>query len=185
MLRSAILSRSVLRPWMLAASAAGLLFVVVGCQDASTSSVSDAEAPPDTTPPAVGGEGEVDGAGEAIPADVNGKVEHVVVGEGESEHVEMDFQQAIHTEGKLVVVDFWATWCGPCRMLAPELEKVVKDNPEKIMLVKVNVDTEEDLAAHFKIESIPDVRFVRDGKLIGGFIGFIDADGIKAELPPL
>lgn len=173
---------------MLAPAFAASLMILTGfagCQEETGAPVSaDTEPAADAEDAApMPGESGATEAAAAEPA-VNGKAEMVLVGEGDaaSEHKEVDFQEAINTEGKLVLVDFWATWCGPCRLLAPELEKVLKENPEKLVLVKVNVDNEEELAAHYKIEAIPDVRFFRDGKPVGGFLGFKDAAAIENEL---
>lgn len=71
-----------------------------------------------------------------------------------------------------VLVDFYATWCGPCKMLAPVLEEVLKKSPGPLKLVKINTDENQDLAASAGVSGIPDVRLFIDGKQIGGFAGF-------------
>ncbi len=70
-----------------------------------------------------------------------------------------------------VVIDFWATWCGPCRMLGPVLEKLASEYNGKFVLAKIDTDTESELALQFGVRSIPAVFAVRDGKAIDGFIG--------------
>lgn len=70
-----------------------------------------------------------------------------------------------------VIVDFWAPWCGPCKQLTPILEKLVKNKNGKIILAKVNVDENQDIAAQFKIQSIPTVYGFVDGKPIDAFQG--------------
>src|ERR671923_1822451 len=70
-----------------------------------------------------------------------------------------------------VVVDFWAAWCGPCRMLAPALESEVAKRAGNLELVKIDVDAEQALAAHYGIQSIPTVAVFRDGKPVRGFVG--------------
>lgn len=103
-------------------------------------------------------------------------------GENGIEHIEVNFDEAVRSPGKLVIVDFWAHWCGPCKMLAPELENIVKQRDDVVVL-KVNVDNSPLLSQHFGIASIPDIRFFRDGKAVGGFVGFRTADKVLEELP--
>jgi putative thioredoxin len=70
-----------------------------------------------------------------------------------------------------VVVDFWAAWCGPCRMLGPAIESEVAKRAGEIELVKVDVDAEPTLAARYGIQSIPTVAVFRTGEPVGGFVG--------------
>jgi putative thioredoxin len=70
-----------------------------------------------------------------------------------------------------VVIDFWAAWCGPCRMLGPVLEKLAREYNGKFLLVKIDTDAESELALQFGVRSIPAVFAVRDGKAVDGFVG--------------
>ena len=70
-----------------------------------------------------------------------------------------------------VVVDFWAAWCGPCRMLGPAIEREVAKREGKLELVKIDVDAEQTLAARYGIQSIPTVAVFRDGEPVSGFVG--------------
>ena len=70
-----------------------------------------------------------------------------------------------------VVVDFWATWCGPCRMVAPILEELSVDNTEKFKVVKVDSDENSGLAAHYSIRSIPTILIFKGGEVVKTIIG--------------
>lgn len=72
---------------------------------------------------------------------------------------------------KPVLVDFWATWCGPCRMQAPILDEVVEDLADKIVVGKVNVDEEEALAIKYKVSSIPTLMLFKNGKMLERAVG--------------
>ncbi|MBR1570817.1 MAG: thioredoxin [Bacteroidales bacterium] len=74
-------------------------------------------------------------------------------------------------DSKLVVVDFWATWCGPCRMLSPLLDEVEEEMADKIQVVKVNVDDAEEVAARFRIMNIPTLLFFKGGQLVDKTVG--------------
>ena len=77
-----------------------------------------------------------------------------------------------------VVVDFWAAWCGPCRMLGPALEAEAGKRAGRLELVKIDVDAEQELAARYGIQSIPTVAVFRDGEPVTGFIGAVPAKAI-------
>jgi thioredoxin 1 len=79
----------------------------------------------------------------------------------------------------VVLVDFHANWCGPCKTLAPVLEKVAKELGSKVVIGKIDVDTEQKTAAHFQITSIPTMILFKNGKEIGRIVGLRTADAIK------
>lgn len=78
-----------------------------------------------------------------------------------------------------VLLDFWATWCGPCQMLAPELESVAEEFEGKIKVGKVNVDEENELAAAFQISSIPTIAVIKDGKILDISVGYKSRNELK------
>ncbi len=84
------------------------------------------------------------------------------------------------SKSALVLVDFWATWCGPCRQLTPTIEKVVRSYGGKVRLAKVNVDENQQLAGQLRVQSIPTVYAFRDGKVVDGFMGALPESQLKA-----
>ena len=87
---------------------------------------------------------------------------------------------------KLVIVDFWATWCGPCRMLSPLLDEVEEEMADKIIVVKVNVDDADEIAMRYRIMSIPTLLFFKNGALVDRTVGAMPkstlVDKIQANL---
>ena len=77
------------------------------------------------------------------------------------------------SENKLIVVDFWAPWCGPCKQLTPILEKIVSKSGDKITLVKINIDENQQIAAQLRIQSIPTVYAFKDKQIVNAFQGVI------------
>ncbi len=96
-----------------------------------------------------------------------------------------NFSQLLESD-KLVVVDFWATWCGPCRMLSPILDEVEEEMAGKIEVVKVNVDDADEIAAQYRIMSIPTLLFIKNGQIVDKTVGAMPkpalAEKIKANL---
>ena len=88
---------------------------------------------------------------------------------------EQNFENEVLKESsnKLVVVDFWAPWCGPCKQLTPILEKVISSSPDKIILAKINIDENQQIAAQLRIQSIPAVFAFKDKQVVNAFQGVI------------
>ena len=91
------------------------------------------------------------------------------------------FEKIIAQDGKTVLVDFWATWCGPCRMIAPVLEEVAKERPD-VTVCKVDVDEERELALEYGVSSIPTLLVFRAGKVVNQSIGAMPKERILAML---
>jgi thioredoxin 1 len=79
----------------------------------------------------------------------------------------------------VTLVDFYADWCGPCRMLAPVLEKVAKDVKGKAIVGKLDIDHAQKVASSFQVTSVPTMILFKNGKEVGRLIGLRDADAIK------
>ncbi|MBT9167673.1 MAG: Thioredoxin [Syntrophomonadaceae bacterium] len=81
-----------------------------------------------------------------------------------------------------VVVDFWAAWCGPCRMMAPVLDDMARELEGKVKVVKVNVDKNRTTAGNYKIMSIPTLMFFRGGQSIGNQVGFVSKEQLQKKI---
>ena len=85
-------------------------------------------------------------------------------------------------EDKLLVVDFFATWCGPCKKLSPTLDEVSEELGEQVNIVKVDVDESEDLAMDYGIRSVPTVLFFKNGQQVDKFVGALPKSEIVAKI---
>jgi len=81
-----------------------------------------------------------------------------------------------------VLLDFWAEWCGPCRMLAPVVAEIAQEKAGALVVGKVNVDEERGLAARFSIESIPTVLLLRQGKVVAKSVGYVAKEQLCRSL---
>ena len=89
-----------------------------------------------------------------------------------------NFEQEVSNSDKPVLVDFWAAWCSPCRMLSPVVDEVAEAHPE-IKVGKVNVDEQGELAAKFGVQSIPMLVFFKDGKNVDSSVGVVTKSAIE------
>jgi len=86
------------------------------------------------------------------------------------------------SKNKPIVVDFWAGWCGPCKMLGPILEKLAKEYNGKFILAKVDVNENKEKASQYEVRSIPNVKLFKDGVIIDELIGYLSEEKVKEWL---
>ncbi len=84
-----------------------------------------------------------------------------------------DFEQEVVKSDKLVIADFWAEWCGPCKMIAPLLDEIARELPDKVKIVKVDVESEPQLAQQFGIYNIPTLLFFKEGTVKEKVVGTV------------
>ena len=89
-----------------------------------------------------------------------------------------NFESEVLKSEKPVLVDFWATWCGPCRMIAPIIEEIAHDYEGKIKVGKVNVDEQEELAVRYGISSIPTLLLFKNGEVAKKTLGYMPKDAV-------
>jgi thioredoxin len=98
---------------------------------------------------------------------------------------EQTFDEALAASQGVLMVDFWAEWCGPCRAIAPVLEELSRASGGRVTLAKVNVDEHPGLAARYGIRSIPTILLVKDGKVVDQVIGAVPKAQLQKKLDTL
>jgi thioredoxin 1 len=91
------------------------------------------------------------------------------------------FANEVEEHTGLAVVDFWATWCGPCRMIAPILDQLSVEYDGRVKITKLDVDSNQQTAARFQVRSIPTLLFFKDGKLVDQVIGAVPKQALSAK----
>ena len=92
------------------------------------------------------------------------------------------FADEVLNSSDTIMVDFWAEWCGPCRAVSPILDQIAAENPDKIQLVKVDVDANPQTAAKYQITSIPAMKVYRGGEVVKTVIGAMPKPALEAQL---
>jgi thioredoxin 1 len=93
-----------------------------------------------------------------------------------------DFAQEIEQHQGLAIVDFWAAWCGPCRMIAPIVEELAEQYEGKVKVAKLDVDANIQTATRYNVRSIPMLLFFKDGKLVDQIVGAVPKATIEGKL---
>jgi thioredoxin 1 len=96
-----------------------------------------------------------------------------------------NFDEVVVKSNKPVMVDFWAEWCGPCRMIAPIIEEISKEYSERALIVKCDVDNSPGVAAKFGIRNIPTVLYFKDGKVADKQVGAVPKNNFVSKLNAL
>ena len=87
------------------------------------------------------------------------------------ELTKQNFQSEVAESKEKVLIDFWASWCGPCRMVSPIVDEIAEESPAGVMVCKVNVDEQPELAQQFQVMSIPTLLVMKDGKPVASSVG--------------
>ena len=95
---------------------------------------------------------------------------------------EANFDTEVGKHTEVLMVDFWAEWCAPCRAIAPTLEELIREASGKVSLAKVNVDDNPSLAARYGIRSIPTILFMKDGAVVDQVVGAVPKAQLKKKL---
>ncbi len=108
-----------------------------------------------------------------------GKCKHSLLQNKEINLTQTNFDEVVVNSDLPVIIDFWAPWCGPCRMMAPVFEQVAKEYPLKMLFAKVNTEEEQYLGGRFGIRSIPTLMIFKGGKEVHRISGALDRENLK------
>ena len=95
------------------------------------------------------------------------------------------FKQEVLESSQLAIVDFWAPWCAPCRMITPVLEQLSEEYKDRLKICKINIDENQVIAEKFQILSIPTLLFFKNGRVVTQLVGVRSAADIKKNIEPL
>lgn len=98
------------------------------------------------------------------------------------ELTDSNFQETVLDSDKLSMVDFWAVWCGPCRAVAPVVEQLAHEYKDKVVIGKVDVDSNPEVATQYGIRSIPTILFIKGGKVVDKQVGAVPKNVLEAKI---
>ncbi len=93
--------------------------------------------------------------------------------------------EEVLASGKPVVIDFWAEWCGPCRMIAPIVDELAAEYGDKVVIGKCDVQENDDIAVKYSVRNIPTLLFLKNGELVDKQVGACSKDALKAKIEKL
>lgn len=96
-----------------------------------------------------------------------------------------NFEEVVLKSEKLVIIDFWAEWCGPCRMVAPIIEEISEEYEGKVLVTKVDVDTNPGISSKLGIRNIPTVMFFKNGEMVDKLVGAVPKSNFISKLETL
>ena len=98
------------------------------------------------------------------------------------EFTDSNFKDTALAEDTVSVVDFWAEWCGPCRMIAPVIEELANDYGEKVLVGKVDVDSNPEVSMEYGVRSIPTILIIKNGKVVDKHVGVATKDALADKI---
>lgn len=105
--------------------------------------------------------------------------------EGILEATTANWDSEVLKSKELVMIDFWAVWCGPCRIISPTVEELAKEYSGKVKVMKLNTDENSEIASRYKIMGIPTIMFFKDGVKLDQIVGVVPKQQLKAKLDSL
>ncbi|MEW6068141.1 MAG: thioredoxin [Nitrospirota bacterium] len=105
--------------------------------------------------------------------------------EGISDVTTVTWEKEVLNSQGLVMIDFWAAWCGPCRMISPTVEELAKEYSGKVKVLKLNTDENSDIASKYKIMGIPTIMFFKDGIKLDQIVGVVPKQHLKTKIDSL